>query len=293
MCTATSSTDRVLVMEHFAGTRPDDTNTIDGEAIRPTRSSSRPSSGRCLSPPSEAGFSTATCTRATWWSYSTGISGCWTSELSRSSNLRFARRLETFSRLCRPIVTATWSWHFFKLIDLVADRLEWTDTRGSGSRLTGFFDRPLATIDVRDAINGMLELAARNNFSLPGPLVAFLKQILYISGICRTLEPDFDVLGDIAPIVALARQRATSCCVALPSDCEGGGTWRILKAVRSDDLRLFPDTNSRRARFWAQLEPSLPPSNNRQDRRVAVKALSPSLLSQPGFRERFRSEARL
>jgi predicted unusual protein kinase regulating ubiquinone biosynthesis (AarF/ABC1/UbiB family) len=52
----------------------------------------------------------------------------------------------------------------------------------------------------------MLELAARNKFSLPESLVAFMKQILYISGVCRILEPDFDVLGDIAPIVALARQ---------------------------------------------------------------------------------------
>jgi len=69
-----------------------------------------------------------------------------------------------------------------------------------------FIDKPLAGIDVRDAIGAILQLASRNGFALPESLVAFFKQMLYISGLCRTLSPDFDVLGDIAPILGLARE---------------------------------------------------------------------------------------
>jgi ubiquinone biosynthesis protein len=68
-----------------------------------------------------------------------------------------------------------------------------------------YIDKPLATMDVREAIGGILELAARNDFALPDSLLEFFKQMLYISGICRTLDPEFDPLSDVAPIVALAR----------------------------------------------------------------------------------------
>jgi ubiquinone biosynthesis protein len=68
-------------------------------------------------------------------------------------------------------------------------------------------DTSLATLDLREAILGFLRLASKNGLYLPASLVAFLKQMIYIDGLCRPLDPDFDVLGDVAPIVSLARDR--------------------------------------------------------------------------------------
>jgi ubiquinone biosynthesis protein len=73
--------------------------------------------------------------------------------------------------------------------------------------MAAHLDTTVAALDVRQALSGILQLAARHGFTLPESLVAFFKQMLYIDGICRELDPGFDVLGDVAPIVAMARDQ--------------------------------------------------------------------------------------
>jgi hypothetical protein len=34
--------------------------------------------------------------------------------------------------------------------------------------------------------------------------VTFIKQLLYIDGVCRELDPGFDVLDDARPIISMA-----------------------------------------------------------------------------------------
>lgn len=73
------------------------------------------------------------------------------------------------------------------------------------SMVGGCIDKPLAEIDSREVIKGMLEIAARHELSLPESLISFFKQMLYISGICKTLDPKFDVLEDLGPLLAFSR----------------------------------------------------------------------------------------
>jgi ubiquinone biosynthesis protein len=73
------------------------------------------------------------------------------------------------------------------------------------SLVVGCLDKPIADVDVREVITTVLSLASRHGFALPESLVALLKQMVYISGMCQQLDPTFDVLGDLGPIVRLAR----------------------------------------------------------------------------------------
>jgi ubiquinone biosynthesis protein len=74
-----------------------------------------------------------------------------------------------------------------------------------GAFLAAHLDTSLAGLDVRATISGILEIASRNGCALRDSLVAFIKQLLYIDGVCRELDPDFDVLGDARPIISMAR----------------------------------------------------------------------------------------
>jgi ubiquinone biosynthesis protein len=71
--------------------------------------------------------------------------------------------------------------------------------------LTTHLDTSLAGLDVRATIAGILGIASRNGCALRDSLATFMKQLLYIDGLCRALDPDFDVLGDARPIVSMAR----------------------------------------------------------------------------------------
>jgi ubiquinone biosynthesis protein len=81
-----------------------------------------------------------------------------------------------------------------------------------GAFLAAHLDTSLAGLDVRATITGILGIASRNGCTLRDSLVAFIKQLLYIDGVCRGLDPDFDVLGDARPIISMARQ--TMCASA-------------------------------------------------------------------------------
>jgi ubiquinone biosynthesis protein len=73
-----------------------------------------------------------------------------------------------------------------------------------GAFLAAHLDTSLAGLDLRATITGVLGIASRHGCALRDSLVAFLKQLVYIDGVCRELEPDFDVLGDTRPIISMA-----------------------------------------------------------------------------------------
>jgi ubiquinone biosynthesis protein len=75
-----------------------------------------------------------------------------------------------------------------------------------GSFVSAHIDVPLEDLDLREAITGILELAARTGLCLPEGLAELFKEVLYISGICRTLEPGFDIVDEVAPVIAIARE---------------------------------------------------------------------------------------
>jgi ubiquinone biosynthesis protein len=77
--------------------------------------------------------------------------------------------------------------------------------REVGAFLAAHLDTSLAGLDVGATISGILGIASRNGCALRDSLVAFIKQLLYIDGVCRELDPDFDVLGDARPIISMAR----------------------------------------------------------------------------------------
>jgi predicted unusual protein kinase regulating ubiquinone biosynthesis (AarF/ABC1/UbiB family) len=88
--------------------------------------------------------------------------------------------------------------------------------------LAAHLDTSLARLDLCAIITGILGIAARNGCRLRDSLVSFIKQLLYIDGVCRELDPDFEVLGDARPIISMARDtkcasahdESTSACLA-------------------------------------------------------------------------------
>jgi ubiquinone biosynthesis protein len=78
--------------------------------------------------------------------------------------------------------------------------------------LAAHLDTSLAKLDVRATITGILGIASRHHCTLSDSLVTFLKQLVYIDGVCRELDPDFDILGDVRPIICMARD--TKCASA-------------------------------------------------------------------------------
>jgi ubiquinone biosynthesis protein len=73
-----------------------------------------------------------------------------------------------------------------------------------GAFLAAHLDTSLAGLDLRATITGVLGIASRNGCTLRDSLVTFIKQLLYIDGVCRELDPGFDVLGDARPIISMA-----------------------------------------------------------------------------------------
>jgi ubiquinone biosynthesis protein len=78
--------------------------------------------------------------------------------------------------------------------------------------LAAHLDTSLAGLDLRATITGILGIASRNGCTLRDSLTTFMKQLLYLDGVCRELDPDFDVLGDARPIISMARD--TKCASA-------------------------------------------------------------------------------
>jgi ubiquinone biosynthesis protein len=71
--------------------------------------------------------------------------------------------------------------------------------------LAAHLDTSLAGLDLRATITGILGIASRHGCTVRDSLATFLKQLVYIDGMCRELDPDFDVLGDARPIITMVR----------------------------------------------------------------------------------------
>jgi ubiquinone biosynthesis protein len=71
--------------------------------------------------------------------------------------------------------------------------------------MASHLDTPSGDLDVAEALRGILGLAARRGFTLPECLVSFFKQMVCVDGVCRNLNPDFDVFNDLGPIVSMIR----------------------------------------------------------------------------------------
>lgn len=80
------------------------------------------------------------------------------------------------------------------------------------SLVGGCLDRSIGELNVARTISDLLALAARHGLDLPEELVAFFKQLVYLDGICRGLDPAFDLLGDGGKIVESARERRFAAC---------------------------------------------------------------------------------
>jgi ubiquinone biosynthesis protein len=80
--------------------------------------------------------------------------------------------------------------------------------------LAAHLDTSLARLDLRATITGILGIASRNGCTLRDSLVTFVKQLLYIDGVCRALDTDFDVLGDARPIISISMTHDTKCASA-------------------------------------------------------------------------------
>jgi ubiquinone biosynthesis protein len=76
-----------------------------------------------------------------------------------------------------------------------------------------YLDRPLGELDVAAALGRMLAIAASHGLVLPESAVAFFKQLLYLDGVCRSLQPDFDLLEGGATILTDARCQPPQTCL--------------------------------------------------------------------------------
>jgi predicted unusual protein kinase regulating ubiquinone biosynthesis (AarF/ABC1/UbiB family) len=100
----------------------------------------------------------------------------------------------------------------FSVIDLTDVAIA-TLTQETQAFLAAHLDTSLAALDVSETITGILAIASRNGCTVGEPVAAFLKQMIYIEGVCRKLDPDFDVIGDTGAIVSMLRN----------SDCDWPG----------------------------------------------------------------------
>jgi ubiquinone biosynthesis protein len=112
--------------------------------------------------------------------------------------------------LC-DLLLAVVDWRFgdvalalFGMID-ISDVEITTVVQETQAFLASHLDTSLAGLDLPATINGILGIGSRNGCTLRDSLVTFMKQLLYIDGVCRDLDPDFDVLGDARPIISMAR----------------------------------------------------------------------------------------
>ncbi len=59
--------------------------------------------------------------------------------------------------------------------------------------VASLMSKPISEIDTANAVGILLRTAGRHHLVLPQEVVAFFKQMLFLDGICRALEPSFDL----------------------------------------------------------------------------------------------------
>jgi ubiquinone biosynthesis protein len=121
------------------------------------------------------------------------------------------------SRLLAALVDRRFDVMAVQIMDLaaVAD----ADLAAAGADLTAiagaFLERPLEDIPLARLLGELLRSANRHGVVLPTDLILLMKQILYLDGLGRTLNPGFDVFADgarftryLAPEVIAEREAA-------------------------------------------------------------------------------------
>jgi len=68
--------------------------------------------------------------------------------------------------------------------------------------------RSVREIDMPDALGRLLQIATTNQLVLPQDVVAFLKQFMFLDGICRTLDPDYHLLAEGAGLLEASLEAA-------------------------------------------------------------------------------------
>lgn len=72
----------------------------------------------------------------------------------------------------------------------------------------GLTSRTIHEIDMADALRHLLRTAERHNLVLPQEVVGFFKQILFLDGICRGLDPTYDLFVDGARLLDCSLEAA-------------------------------------------------------------------------------------
>jgi len=80
-----------------------------------------------------------------------------------------------------------------------------TDVQGLVAR---FLSQSVGEIDMSDAVGQMLRIAETNHLTLPQGVVAFLKQLMFLDGICRSLDPDYQLFTQGAGLLESSLEAA-------------------------------------------------------------------------------------
>jgi ubiquinone biosynthesis protein len=78
--------------------------------------------------------------------------------------------------------------------------------------VSSFLDRPLAELDVRAALGGMLHMAKKHGLVLPSSVVPLFKQVIYLDGVCRALDPSYNLIDGCATLTETFQQASTALC---------------------------------------------------------------------------------
>ena len=74
--------------------------------------------------------------------------------------------------------------------------------------VTRLMSKSVGEIDVSDALGQMLRIAEANRLVLPQEVMAFFKQLMFLDGICRSLDPDYELFAEGAGLLESSLQAA-------------------------------------------------------------------------------------
>jgi ubiquinone biosynthesis protein len=204
------SSDRALVMERLEGTPVDDLDALNGLGLDPT-AIARTIVASLIVPAIRKGIFHGDMHPGNMLVLPDGQLGLL--DFGVLGHLDAPSRASTFDLLAAVVerrfedVALT----VFSVIDLTDVDMA-VLTQQTQAFLAAHLDTSLAALDVSETITGMLAIASRNGCTVRESVTAFLKQMIFIEGICRMLDPDFDVIGETGAIVSMLRN----------SDCD----WR-------------------------------------------------------------------
>jgi ubiquinone biosynthesis protein len=197
------STDRALVMERLEGVRADDLDAVNGLGLDPP-AIARTIVASLIVPAIREGIFHGDMHPGNMLVMPDGRLGLL--DFGVLGYLDTPSRASTFDLLAAVVdrrfedVALT----VFSIVDVTHVDIA-TLMQETQAFLAAHLDTSLAALDVSETITGILAIASRNGCTLNESIAAFLKQMIYIEGVCRKLDPDFDVLGDTGAIVSMLR----------------------------------------------------------------------------------------